>query len=110
MLHGGEDGVVGGEPAGGVEGHVDVDGDVVGVGDGDCGSGWRGFAGFDAACVARAVCCCCGDGDGEAADAVAGGGGEGAREVGGGCGVDDGAEGAGDETHGVSGVVVGSVE
>ena len=77
-----------------------MDGDVVGVGDGD--SGWGGFAGFYAAGIAGAVCCCCGDGDGEAADAVAGGRWGVAFEVGigCGCGVEDVAEGAGNETHG----------
>lgn len=79
-----------------------MDGD--GLGDGDGGSGRGGF-GFDAAGVAGAVCCW-GGGDGEAADAVAGGDWDGAFEIGGGCGMEDVAEGAGNETHGWLGLVV----
>ena len=74
-----------------------MNGDELGLGFGD--GGRRGRFGFDAAGIAGTGCCCCGR-DIEAAAAMAGGDWSSAFEIGSGCGMEDVAEGAGQETHG----------
>lgn len=75
-----------------------MDADRLGYGFGD--GGRRSIFGFNAAGVAGTGGCCCGGrGDIEAAATVAGRDWSGAFEMGGGCWVEDVAEGTGEKTH-----------